>query len=196
MLFVTVTVKLPELTLPALSTALQVTVVVPMANALPDAGTHTSETEPLLGERLLPPGTDEPPPDRLRLPSPLDPKSLFPLTILGSCDSSTIDEVRSNADDSAAATVGAVAGRRVPVTPATSARRQQSPGGRSSPWSLNFFGADPRVGYDVVTGGSEVELDTLAYSRDHDDSTLFTSENFVRRYLSSEGGGGMPGGGC
>ena len=55
---------------------------------------------------------------------------------------------------------------------------------------------DDGMSYGFVTSstaadvsGNELELDTLAYSRDQDESTLFTSDAFLRKYgLSSDGG--------
>ena len=41
--------------------------------------------------------------------------------------------------------------------------------------------SDPRIGINVITN----ELDTLAYSRDPDESTLLTNDNFTKKYLSS-----------
>jgi hypothetical protein len=41
----------------------------------------------------------------------------------------------------------------------------------------------------AYVSGNELELDTLAYSRDQDKSTLFTSDAFLRKYgLSLDGG--------
>lgn len=48
-------------------------------------------------------------------------------------------------------------------------------------------GSDPHIGINV-------ELDTLAYSRDPDESTLLTNDNFTKRYLSPvDEEGGMKG---
>ncbi|KAL3810076.1 hypothetical protein ACHAXA_011809 [Cyclostephanos tholiformis] len=160
---------------------------------------QTNETEPLLGERLLLSGTDDVEcverqrrPDGGGAEDMVGPKSLFPSPILlPGCDVSTIAEVRSvDAASSSssfpatpAATTSTVAGRRAIPTPPTTIGRKSSVsgggGGSSSPWKL-LVGSDPRMGYTVIAN-SELELDTLAYSRDHDDSTLFTSDDFVRR---------------
>ena len=56
--------------------------------------------------------------------------------------------------------------------------------------------SDDGMSYGFVTSstaanvsGNELEIDTLAYSRDQDESTMFTSDAFLRKYgLSSDGG--------
>ena len=48
-------------------------------------------------------------------------------------------------------------------------------------------GGDPHIGLNVITTAGE--LDTLAYSRDPDESTLLTSDAFSRRYGGLGSGG-------
>ena len=100
---------------------------------------RTTETEPLLGERLLH--------DSLLL-SP-DP---------GDVDVSTIEGIESDHEMDFSFGTTAVAAKKKKNTPT----RKQVPRLQS----------DPHIGVNVITN----ETDTLAYSRDPDESTLFTAD--------------------
>ncbi|KAL7441785.1 hypothetical protein ACHAXH_008769 [Discostella pseudostelligera] len=114
---------------------------------------RTTETEPLLGERLLH--------DSLLL-SP-DP---------GDVDVSTIEGIESDheMDFSFSATAAAIKKGRNASTPmmSGSARKQ-----------IPRLESDPHIGVNVITN----ETDTLAYSRDPDESTLFTTDLFSKMHV-------------
>ena len=173
---------------------------VPSSSAFPRAqsvnSAQSNETEPLLGETLLPPSYDQRKQSQSRDKTTFihDPKSLFisPIHTTGGSD------YFSNAGDTAAATVSHDIS---PVRPIISPPKRLIPRSTpSSPWN-SMFGSnsnsstDPRIGYNIFANSnandvSGTELDTLAYSaslRDHDESTLFSSDAFLRKYGLSDG---------
>jgi hypothetical protein len=98
----------------------------------------------------------------------------------------------SSAGDTAAATVNheIISPVRPIISPPKRLIPRTTP---TSPWN-SMFGSnnssDPRIGYNIFANSnandvSGTELDTLAYSaslRDHDESTLFSSDAFLRKY--------------
>lgn len=111
---------------------------------------RTTETEPLLGEQLLH--------DSLLL-SP-DP---------GDVDVSTIEGIESEheLDFSFSASAAAAKKRRNAPTPIQSGSHRKK---------VHRLQSDPHIGVNVITN----ETDTLAYSRDPDESTLFTADIFSK----------------
>ncbi|KAL7543920.1 hypothetical protein ACHAXR_013299 [Thalassiosira sp. AJA248-18] len=126
--------------------------------------TQTQETEPLLGEQLLL-GTD----DDEGPAAPPDPRWLSP----DAADASTIEKVGSDHEDSSFFAPDEAQA----VTP----KQSGSPNKH-----IHRPDSDPHIGINVITN----ELDTLAYSRDPDESTLLTNDNFTRKYLQSVDEGG------
>ena len=173
---------------------------MPVPSAFPRAqsvnSAQSNETEPLLGETLLPPSYDQRKQSQSRDKTIFihDPKSLF----LSPIHTTRGSDYFSNAGDTAAATVNHDIS---PVRPIISPPKRLIPRSTpSSPWN-SMFGSnsnsstDPRIGYNIFANSnandvSGTELDTLAYSaslRDHDESTLFSSDAFLRKYGLSDG---------
>ncbi|KAL7547375.1 hypothetical protein ACHAWF_015267 [Thalassiosira exigua] len=127
----------------------------------------TNESEPLLGVGLLLGNDDE----EGEAPAGINPKWLSP----DGADASTIEKVASDQD-----TCGASARGDKAATP----KRSGSP--RKA---IHRPESDPHIGTNVITQ----ELDTLAYSRDQDESTLLTNDNFKKHLSSVDEEGGKKG---
>jgi len=142
------------------------TASLPRNESAGGATAQTNESEPLLGEQLLLGN------DAAGGPDDIHPGAMF-LSPYGA-DASTIERVGSDHEvDTTSGTTANARGKDKDRTPKQSGSpRKQT----SRPES------DPRIGLNVVTNESRNELDTLAYSRDPDDSTLLTSDNFTRKY--------------
>ena len=132
------------------------------------AGTAvTTETEPLLGEQLLL-GDDDTGGGTATGAGGIDPKWLSYSGDAGDADAdaSTIERIGSDQEDT--------------LTSATP--RSRTPRRSGSPFKkIHRPDSDPHIGINVITN----ELDTLAYSRDVDESTLFSNDNFTKKYLLS-----------